>query len=127
MATDQNTASHVHPNDRTDTRIRAYLASIRPMRDVIYQADIEEANQRGRALIERLALSAEEGDLPSLRLTAEGAADVLSFIHCSEPVDPATWWAYGEISHVCGFNDVLKAVEASLRELAPGAKETAPD
>lgn len=118
----------VDPNDRTDASIRAFLASLRPMRDCIYPSDIEKANQRGRALIERLALSAEEGDVPRLRLPATEVADVLSFLHCTEPEEPATWWADGgDTSHVVGYHLVLQALQASVRELGGGADPSRSD
>lgn len=111
-----------HPYDRTDNRLRAYVASIRPLRGCVWRDDIEEANQRGRGLVERLALSAEDTGLPKLRLTASEVADVLSFIHCSETIDPENWWREpdDEPSHVVGLNLLLSALEASLRE--PGKR-----
>ena len=117
-------AQHPHPADRTDNQIRAFLASMRPMRDVDFIEPIEEANQRGRSLIERLALSAEGSGDPQLRLTAEQMADVLSFVTCSEPVDLEGWWkdTYDGPSHVCGYQAVLRIIEKTLR----GAGEERP-
>lgn len=110
-------AHSCHPQDRTDNRIRAYLASVRPMRDCDFRDDIAEANARGGALIERLALSAEGAGAPQLRLTGAQAADVLSFMSCTEPAEFKGWWsdAHDGPSWVCGYQYVLRALEASLR------------
>lgn len=119
-----------HQNDRTDNRIRAYLASMAPIRGVgSYRDDIEEANRRGRSLIERLALSASGYEDPQLRLTAEQMADVLSFVTCVEPVDLKGWWkdTLNGPSHVCGFHSVLRALQASLREPPAETAEAADD
>lgn len=111
-------------SDRTDNRIRAYLASIRPLRGSCYREDIEAANQRGRSLIERLALSAEGTDLPRLRLAGAEVADVLSFIACSEPIDPQNWWEddVDGPSHLVGHYLLLQALEKSLREPGDAAR-----
>ena len=114
-------AQACHPNDCTDNRLRAYLSSMARPRDIeSYQDHIEEANVRGRSLIERLAIGVENDDEPRLRLTAAQVADVLSFIRCSEPVDLEGWWkdTYDGPSWVCGYYAVLKALEASLRPIA---------
>lgn len=114
--------SSCHPLDRSDNRIRAYLASVRPMRDVDFGGETDEANQRGRSLIERLAISAADtADVPPLRLSAGQVADVLSFVHCSEPIDPANWHVDpdNEPSHLVGLTLVLSALEASLRAAEP--------
>jgi hypothetical protein len=107
--------------DATGNRIRAYLASVRPLGGV---ADLgtDEFYQRGRSLIERLALSAEDDALPSLRLTAAQCADVVRFIAMSEPIEPSTWWEdpEGAPSHIAGFTLLMNAVESSLR--GPGRR-----
>jgi hypothetical protein len=58
----------VHPNysDETAARLRAYLASMAPLGGYETGAWDMESCQRGRALIERLALSAPEDDPPGL-------------------------------------------------------------
>jgi hypothetical protein len=107
-------------SERTSDRLRAYLASVRPLGDV---ADIAEGDeyQRGRGLIERMALSMgdAEHDWPSLRLSAAQCADVLRFVSQSEPLEPRAWWADppDAPSHVCGYEMVLGCVEKSLRGL----------
>lgn len=99
-------------------QIRAFLASVRPTRHVIYVERIAEANQRGRSLVERMAAAAVNDDVPALRLTAEEIADALSFLACSEPVDLKGWWSdtLDGPSWVCGYLHVLQALEKSLRD-----------
>ena len=103
-------------SDDTGARIRGYLASVRPLRGVADLGDRDEY-QRGRGLIERLALSARGTGGPTLQLSIAQCADVLHFIHHSEPLDPSTWWSDLEdaLSHVVGFDEVLLALESSLR------------
>lgn len=102
-------------SDDTAPRIRAYLASMRPLLGG-GAADSEEYH-RGRSLIERLALSARGEDAPILALSRSQCADVLHFIWRSEPIEPAGWWEDPEDapSHVVGFDFVLQALESSLR------------
>jgi hypothetical protein len=89
---------------------------MRPLRGV---ADVTESEeyQRGRSTIERLALSAVGEGSPSLRLTAAECADVLHFMHFSEPVKPKTWWEdpIDEPSHVVGYYMLLYTLDRSLR------------
>src|SRR5579883_76369 len=120
---------HCHPHDRTDNRIRAYLASMRPLRGVgAYREDIEDAHARGRGLIERLALSAEGSGLPQLELTSRDVADVLSLMSALEPIERGGWWLDGndDPSPVCGFYLLLHALEESLRAMEPASGTHAP-
>lgn len=105
-------------SDDTDERLYAYLASIRPIRGVIYLDDLVEVHQRGRALIERMAQNSEDTEPSKLRLTASECADVLRMISDYEPIKPETWWTEepGTTSHVIGFMDVMECLAASLRE-----------
>lgn len=103
------------PSEATSDRIRAFLASMRPLRGC--DAASREEYQLGRALIERLALSARDDDYPTLRLTAEQCADVLNFLSRSEPIEEEGWWQDDQDgpSHLCGFYEVIIALETSLR------------
>jgi hypothetical protein len=67
-------------------RLRAYLASVRQLRGTVFTAEIDERIYRGRSLVERLALSAEDEGMPDLELSSTEVADVLCFISCVEPV-----------------------------------------
>jgi hypothetical protein len=104
-------------SDRTSDRLRAYLASVRPLRGFAEGAEY----QRGRALIERIAMSMGdiEHDWPSFRLSTAQCADVLRFVFESEPLEPRAWWAdpTDAPSHVCGYVMVLGCVEKNLRGL----------
>jgi hypothetical protein len=103
--------------DSTANRLRAYLASMRPLGDS--NAD-DDAYQRGRSLIERMAISSCEDHAPSIRLTAGQCADVLHFIRTSEPIEPRTWWQdpKNAPSHVVGFMFVLWTMQDSLSRRA---------
>jgi hypothetical protein len=102
-------------SEDTSARIYAYLASVRPLRGV---ADLgqREDFQRGRALIERMAMSAQGMDPPRLYLGRSYCADVLRFISQTEPLEPRDWWndPEGSPSHVVGFNFVLQTLADSL-------------
>lgn len=105
--------------DRTADRLRAYLASVRPLRGVAGIAESDEY-QRGRALIESMALAAGRADeWPSLRLSVAQCADVLHFVYESEPVNARAWWSdpTEAPSHVCGYLMALGCVEGSLRRV----------
>lgn len=122
-------AETTYTDEHTERRIRAYLASVRPLRGCAIAGS--DAFERGRALIERLALSSDGTDPPRLQLTASQCADVLNFMGRVEPLEPRTWWndPVGGPSHLVGHYVVLQAVEDSLRgaeaHLGPAAVEAA--
>jgi hypothetical protein len=114
----------VQIDDENELQIRGYLASMRPIRGVVGLDDGDEY-QRGRRLIEKLALSARGHRRPTLKLTADECADVLHFISDVEPVDREKWWKDpNHDGHTAGFVLVLDAVRDSLRESAerPGTE-----
>ena len=121
-------ALSTHPNDRTDNRIRAYIASIKPRKGVCHPDDVEAAQARGRGLIERLALSAEGDDMPQLRLRVSQVADVLAFITSVQPIEAKSWWRDDPDgpSHLVGYHLLLGALEDSLREAQPNEPSTWP-
>lgn len=104
-------------SDDTAPRIRSYLAHVRPLRGVAGVGG-SEPYQRGRSLIERLALSAHSTDDPTMRLSPLQCADVVHFVRHSEPVTPRAWWSEpaDAPSHLVGLCFVLDAVETSLRD-----------
>lgn len=108
-------ASPSIPED-TASRLRAYLASMRPMRGIADVYDQDEY-QRGRSLIEHVALSARGDEHPSLKLSSSECADVLHFMHFSEPVRPNRWWddPPNGPSHLVGFYLLLQTLDRSLR------------
>jgi hypothetical protein len=101
----------------TSDRLRAYLLSVRQLRGTVFIPEIDERIYRGRSLIERLALSAEDEGMPDLELTSTDIADVLCFISCVEPVSRETWWTEPSDApcHITGHMLLLQALEASLR------------
>ncbi|HXR91087.1 MAG TPA: hypothetical protein VN750_12510 [Steroidobacteraceae bacterium] len=102
-----------HPMDRTDNRIRAYLASVQSLSGIASQ-EIDV----GRELIERMAFTAKGDQYPELRLTPNECADVLHYLADRKPVEPGAWWndpPKGSPSHVCGFYLILEILARSLR------------
>ncbi len=99
-------------NEHTDRRIRAYLASVRPERGSDLGANDEY--ERGRAAIERLALSAHDTGDPTLQLSETQGADVLYFVRCSEPLEERTWWQDPKSgpSHLVGWTFVARGGRA---------------
>ena len=104
-------------SDKTADRIRAFLMSVRPLRDALPAADQQDAYQLGRVTIERMANASQGTDDPDIVVTLSEAADVLSFLSWIEPFEPSNWWADPENapSHVCGLEFVLRTLERSLR------------
>ena len=87
----RNSHPPVGYSEQTSARIYAYLASVRPLCGV---ADLEggKAYQRGRSLVERMAMSAIDMGAPQIRLSPSHCADVLRFIADTEPLEPRDWW-----------------------------------
>lgn len=110
------------PTDRTSARIRAFLSSMQPLSGVA-GLEGEQEFRRGRALIERLADSAEADHAPTLRLSPAQCADVVHFLAEIEPVEPASWWTDPQdaASHAVGLKFILEALEASLRRYTDAA------
>ncbi len=111
-------SSDLVDQDREDTAacLFAYLASVEP----IDPEDLEEPYKHARALIERLALSADAKKDPTLNVTVNECADILHFIGSSTPIKArGNWWDDPEErpSHVVGFLIALDVVERKLREL----------
>jgi hypothetical protein len=106
----KNRRGAAHDADPGSGWIRAYLASVRPLRGCADLPDSEEY-QAGRSAIERLAISAHGQVSPT------ECADVVNFIRNSEPVKPRSWWNEpdDEPSHLVGLHVILEAVERSLR------------
>lgn len=104
-------------SDRTADRLRAYLASMRPLRGSD-RLDEDDDYQAGRALVERMALSPgdDDTDQPALRLSADECVQVLQFMACTEPVDREAWWTDPKESpsHLAGFYMVLRCLQDSI-------------
>jgi hypothetical protein len=110
--------------DNTRDRIRAFIHSMRPLRGVADLAQ-DDDYQCGRALLERLADSAEGEDYPALRFNTEQCAQVCMYLRSIEPFAPGNWWddPEGAPSHTCGFQFVVGAIADSLRD--PGDRQDA--
>ena len=85
-------------------------------------------SQDGRSVIERLALSADEENRPTLGLSSAECADALNFLGRSEPREPRDWWKDPENapSHVVGFYLTLGSLEDSLRGGSGETEEAQP-
>jgi hypothetical protein len=104
------------PSEDAHARIRAFVASMVPSNPLSREAE------RGRSLIEQIALSTEGADHhPSIRLAPDQCADVLSFIASVEPRTPDNWWDSPQDSpcHVTGMTLVLWTLVDSLRKERP--------
>lgn len=116
----------VDTSDHTRERIRAFMDSLQPLEDLA----IDRSYQDGVAAIQRIAASAPEDDptgFPTARLTADDVANVLDYLHSSEPRDPANWWKDpdGAPSPMCGRDLVLGCLEENVRRM--GGTTATPD
>lgn len=103
------------PAEDTGSRIRAYLASMQPMKGIGTDSDAEIC--RATSVILQLASSAHGMDSPAHRLTRQEALDVIAFMRHCEPKSPRTWWSDPDNapSHWTGWGFVLGAIEDALR------------
>lgn len=99
--------------EETSARIRAYVAALIPLRGCA----VSESWHRGRGIVEEFALSCEGADEPRKPLTLEECADVLAFMHHSEPRDVEAFHANeDDVPNVqCGLMEVLIALEEAVR------------
>ena len=104
-----------HPEwDDSGRRILALLASLRhPEAD----ADLGPRFHAGRAVLERLALSAlGNHSHPKSSLSSSECLSALRYLACAELVNPIGWWrdASDGPSHVVGFQLALETIASSL-------------
>jgi hypothetical protein len=97
----------------THARIYAYLHALQPLSGCC----MSEGYQRGRELIAILAETSEGYDPPKRKLSLDECAEVLAFMHWSEPRSRATFYKEpnDKPSIECGFHMVLSAVEDAIR------------
>lgn len=97
--------------EHTDSRIRAYLAALRP----IPGGSPLDSWHRGRAVVERMAIHSNGYDEPKIALTLEECADVLRFIAASEPFEPLAFYSSrANPSPQVGMMFVLRVVSDHL-------------
>ena len=101
----------VRASDETAHRIRAFLASMRPLRG--FGMGDNDQYQRGRVLIERMAMSARGTDDPSIVLSPAHCAAVLSFLSSVEPLEPQTWWNGAVVETVWRALEAVDLVETA--------------
>ena len=106
-------------DEETGATIRSFLASVRPLRGCCHCDD--DQFHRGRALVELLALSAEDHLAPPL--SSADYANILRFIHGIEPIEPKYFFVDrdGVRTPQCGLNTLLEIVEQHLRRAAGSA------
>jgi hypothetical protein len=91
-------------------RIHAFLANQQRLGGTIFHAHIQERIARGRMAIHNLALGRV------VTFTREECADVLCFIHCTEPAELLDPNNHGDAPDpYMGLLNVLEAIEESLR------------
>lgn len=97
----------------TGARIYAYLNALQPLSGCC----MSEGYQRGNELIAILAETSEGYDPPKRKLSTDECADVIAFMHWSEPRSRATFYEDpdDQPSIECGLHLVLIAVEEALR------------
>jgi len=106
--------------ESTGTRIRAFLAKVKPLDGV----DVGEHDtyREGRALIEGLGLA---WDLESddYRWDAIECATVLNFLHWIQPVKGSCFCDdNSRVNATCGFHAILQFMADQLYRLAPQVK-----
>jgi hypothetical protein len=107
-------------DEDTGACLLAYLASVESIFKSVEDEEPDGPYERGRALIQRLALSANAKGDPTLSVTVNECADILHFIGSSTPIAArGNWWDDPDErpSHVVGFLIALDVVERKLREL----------
>jgi hypothetical protein len=107
------------PEERTGTRIRAFLAKVKPLVGSVGEND---TYLEGRALIEGLALA---WDLESdgHHWDSMECATVLTFLHWIQPVKGSCFCDdNSRVNATCGFHAILKFMADQLHRLAPQVK-----
>ncbi|MEX0734565.1 MAG: hypothetical protein WD944_06530 [Steroidobacteraceae bacterium] len=106
-------AEDQHALELTRARIYAYVHALQPLDG----CEVMDGYQRGRELVTILAETSEGYDMPRRRLTLDECADVVTFMHTSEPRNRATFYKDlpGRPSIECGLHIVLCTIEKTLR------------
>jgi hypothetical protein len=107
------------PEEREATRIRAFLAKVRPLSG----NEVADSYWEGRSLIEGLALAFELAD-EDYHWDAINCAAVLAFLHSIEPVKGSCFCHDdSRVSLTCGFHAVLEFMADELRRQGAPAKK----
>jgi hypothetical protein len=108
------------PEERESTRIRAFLAKVKPLSGTTC-GEYDEYWE-GRSLIEGLALAFETGD-DTYRWHALDCAAVVNFLHWIEPVNGSCFCNDdSRVNATCGFHAVLEFMADEMRRLAQKPK-----
>lgn len=107
------------PEEYESTRIRAFLAKVKPLEG----CTIGESDEywEGRSLIERLALAREVNvNAKGYHWDAIECATVLHFLHSIQPVK-GTCFCHDDsrVNATCGFHAILEFARDEVRRMAP--------
>jgi hypothetical protein len=106
------------PAERESTRIRGFLAKVRPLKG----CDVNDAYWDGRSLIESLAVAFEAEDA-DYHWDAANCASVLDFLAWVQPVKGSCFCNdNSRVNLTCGFHEILTFMADELRRVAPKAK-----
>ena len=99
--------------EQTRARVYAYLHALQPMDGCA----VTDGYQRGRELIAILAETSEGDGWPKRKLSLDECADVIAYMHSSEPRNRGTFYkdVTGKPSVECGYHFVLFALEEAIR------------
>jgi hypothetical protein len=102
--------------ESASVRIMAFLQATQILRGL----DNDEIYDRGYRLVQRMAMdSALEDASPPTKLTLEECADVLNFLHSTELIKPAQFFASRTMpSPHCGYILIMICLENNLRNAA---------
>lgn len=108
------------PEERTSTRIRAFLSMSKPL-DGIGLEGVADTYHEGRALIESLAVSCDAQQ--NVRWDAAQCATVLGYLHMIQPTDGHCFCNDGSrVNATCGFHAVLEFMEEQMWRIAASAR-----
>ena len=104
--------------ERSGTRIRAFLAIVKPMHGTAERAEYLEA----RSLIEDLALKCDSGR--DVYWGASDCASVLGFLHSIQPVEGRCFCDDdSRVNATCGFHTLLAFLEEQMWRMAKTARK----
>jgi hypothetical protein len=111
------------PEERESTRIRAFLARVKPLDGCDFGE--QEEYWEARSFLEQLALAYDVGT-DDYHWDAVQCATVIDFLSRVEPVK-GTCFCHDRIeelgvSTTCGFHAILEFAADEIRQLAPKAK-----
>jgi hypothetical protein len=105
-------AAKQRDTDSSAARILAFLGSMHMLPGNVFTEEVEQACRRAIGAMQKLALSHAEGW--DFQLSTPDCAAILTWMSVSCPTVPNWWGDKEEVSHVCGYGNVLEAMASSL-------------